>query len=94
MALSALRRLGDRPRVPADPHDARLGALTPREREVTALVGDGRTNAQIAHRLHLSERTVEKHVSNVLAKLGVTSRGAVIRLVAQNGRSSLPAPPN
>ncbi|GID29899.1 helix-turn-helix transcriptional regulator [Paractinoplanes brasiliensis] len=94
MALSALRRLGDRPRVPAGPHDARLGALTPREQEITALVGDGHTNAQIARRLHLSERTVEKHVSNMLAKLGVTSRSAVIRLVAQNGRSSHPTPPD
>jgi DNA-binding CsgD family transcriptional regulator len=93
-ALSALRRLGDRPRVPAGPPGARIGALTPREQEVAALVGDGHTNAQIAHRLHLSERTVEKHVSNVLAKLGVISRSAVIRLVAQGVPDTHPTAPD
>ena len=87
-ALRVLRRLGDRPRptptVPAEPDGhGRLSSLTPREREVAALVGDGQTNAQIALRLHLSESTVEKHVSRVLAKLGLSSRAGVVRLLAQ-----------
>ena len=64
--------------------DGRLGALTPREREVAALVADGQTNAQIALRLHLSESTVEKHVSRVLAKLGLSSRAGVVRLLARD----------
>jgi DNA-binding CsgD family transcriptional regulator len=87
-ALRVLRRLGERPRPatrsapgPPDGH-GRLSALTPREREVAALVADGQTNAQIALRLHLSESTVEKHVSRVLAKLGLSSRIGVVRLLA------------
>jgi DNA-binding NarL/FixJ family response regulator len=45
-------------------------------------VAEGRTNAQIAAQLHLSERTVEKHVSSVLAKLGLSSRTGIVRLLA------------
>jgi len=68
--------------VPAAPDDGRLAVLSAREREVAHLVAEGRTNAQIAARLHLSERTVEKHVSQVLRKLGVASRTGVVRLLA------------
>ena len=50
-------------------------------------MAEGRTNAQIAARLHLSERTVEKHVSSVLAKLGLSSRTEVVRLLASAPRS-------
>jgi ATP/maltotriose-dependent transcriptional regulator MalT len=86
-ALKLLRRLGDRPRPPVraaarDGDDRRLAPLSPREREVAVEVAAGRTNAQIAHRLHLSERTVEKHVSNLLAKLGFSTRAEVVRLMA------------
>jgi DNA-binding CsgD family transcriptional regulator len=89
-ALKVLRRLGDRPRPPArtaaasDGDDRRLARLTPREREVAMEVAAGRTNAQIAHRLHLSERTVEKHVSNLLTKLGLNTRAEVVRLMARH----------
>ena len=48
--------------------------LTPREADVLALLTQGLSNKQIAQRLVLGLRTVESHVSNVLAKLGVTSR--------------------
>jgi DNA-binding CsgD family transcriptional regulator len=51
----------------------RLG-LTPREREVLALVADGRTNRQIAEALFISAKTASVHVSNILAKLGVANR--------------------
>jgi DNA-binding NarL/FixJ family response regulator len=87
-ALKVLRRLGDRPRPPARVAAARDGdagpfaPLSPREREVALEVAAGRTNAQIAHRLHLSERTVEKHVSNLLTKLGLQTRAEVVRLMA------------
>ena len=48
--------------------------LTPREREVLALIGRGMANKVIARELSLSEKTVKAHVSNILAKLGVTDR--------------------
>ena len=54
--------------------------LTPREREVLALIAEGRTDRQIAEALFISPRTVAMHVSSILAKLGVTngSEGAAV----------------
>jgi DNA-binding CsgD family transcriptional regulator/tetratricopeptide (TPR) repeat protein len=57
------------------PGEADPFGLTPREREVLALVADGRTNRQIAEALFISESTAGVHVSNILGKLGVTNRG-------------------
>jgi len=51
----------------ADP----LGTLTVREREVLELMAEGHTNAGVARRLWLTERTVETHVTSILAKLGL-----------------------
>lgn len=51
-----------------------LADLTPREREVLELIGDGLTNRQIAERLFLAEKTVKNRISVVLAKLGVGRR--------------------
>ncbi|HZO60162.1 MAG TPA: AAA family ATPase [Solirubrobacterales bacterium] len=85
-ALRVLRRLGERPRParPAGRADGGvLASLTAREREVAALVAEGQTNAQVAARLHLSESTVEKHVSRVLAKLEVSTRAGVVRLLSR-----------
>jgi DNA-binding NarL/FixJ family response regulator len=48
-----------------------LAELSPREREVLALMAEGRSNAGIAHRLWVTEGTVEKHVRSILAKLGL-----------------------
>jgi DNA-binding CsgD family transcriptional regulator len=53
-----------------------FGGLTTREVEVLRLVAAGKTNRAIALELVLSERTVDRHVSNILAKLGVSSRAA------------------
>ncbi len=57
---------------PADPAEE-LG-LTPRERDVLRLVADGRSNRQIAEELFISPKTASVHVSNILAKLGVSGR--------------------
>ena len=50
------------------------GSLTAREREVLTLIAEGATNRQIARRLSVTERTARTHVSNILGKLGLTSR--------------------
>ncbi|MGH8963573.1 MAG: helix-turn-helix transcriptional regulator [Jatrophihabitantaceae bacterium] len=60
-------------------------ALTDREREVLALLVDGRTNRQIAQRLYISEKTVSVHVSNILAKLKVRSRNEAAALARRDG---------
>lgn len=60
-----------------------LTALTPREREVLDVLASGATNREIAQRLFISEKTVSVHVTNVLAKLGVTNRGAAAALARQ-----------
>jgi DNA-binding NarL/FixJ family response regulator len=51
--------------------DRRLAALTPREREVLALMAEGRSNHAIARALYVTEGAVEKHVKNIFGKLGL-----------------------
>jgi two-component system, NarL family, response regulator LiaR len=58
----------------AEPPDAPREALTPREREVLALIGRGYANKRIALELGIAEKTVKTHVGHVLAKLGVSDR--------------------
>ncbi len=55
--------------------------LTAREQEVLRLVADGLANGEVSRRLMLSTRTVEHHVSAVLRKLGVTTRGEAAALL-------------
>ncbi|MGW8974591.1 helix-turn-helix transcriptional regulator [Streptomyces platensis] len=61
--------------APAVAAPAESLGLTPREREVLRLVADGRSNRQIADALFISPKTASVHVSNILAKLGVSGRG-------------------
>jgi DNA-binding NarL/FixJ family response regulator len=58
--------------APAEPPE--LAGLSPREREILTLIGDGLTNREIGKRLYLSEKTVKNHISRLLAKLGVQRR--------------------
>jgi serine/threonine-protein kinase PknK len=51
--------------------DDPLRALSPREREVLALMAEGRSNAGIAHHLWVTESTVEKHVRSILTRLQI-----------------------
>ncbi len=53
------------------------GELTAREREVAALLADGLTNGQLAERLFISPKTAAVHVSNILAKLGLSTRAEI-----------------
>jgi len=75
-----LRELGSSsiPRGPRAAARANAFGLTARELEVVALVAQGLTNGAIAARLHRSEKTVDHHVSAVLAKLDVNSREAAV----------------
>jgi DNA-binding NarL/FixJ family response regulator len=59
--------------------------LTKREVEVLRLVAAGKTNKAIAARLVVSERTVDRHVSNILAKLRVSSRAAATASAYEHG---------
>lgn len=61
------------------------GSLTPREREILALVAEGRTNGEIARRLFISAKTVSVHVSNILAKLGAGGRTEAAALARNRG---------
>jgi predicted ATPase/DNA-binding NarL/FixJ family response regulator len=62
-----------------------LGGLTRRELEVAALIERGLSNREIANELVLSRRTVEKHVANILSKLGFTNRAQIVRWAIEKG---------
>lgn len=60
-----------------------LAGLSPRERDILALIGDGLTNREIGKKLYLSEKTVKNHISRLLAKLGVQRRVQAAVLASQ-----------
>ncbi len=81
-AIQIFKQLGAEPDfanadslIPTNPPEETHG-LTPRELEVLGLVATGKTNKAIANELFISERTVDRHVSNILGKLQVSSRSA------------------
>ena len=65
--------------------EKRLGGLTPREQEICRLIAYGFTNAEVAEKLFISDRTVETHRNNIMGKLGLTSRAELVRFAIDNG---------
>ena len=61
------------------------GALSPREREILALLADGRTQSQIAIALVISPKTVATHIQHILSKLGVNTRAQAVGLAFRRG---------
>jgi len=68
------------------PPDLRAIGVTSREADVLALVAEGLTNSEIGGRLHLSPRTVEKHVASLLAKTGGQRRTQLAKYAAALSR--------
>jgi DNA-binding NarL/FixJ family response regulator len=75
------------PRGPLPSTRSNPAQLTDRQLQVLAMVGSGKANTAIAQELHISPRTVEHHVSAILAKLGAHSRAEAVAL---NARLDLP----
>lgn len=71
-------------RQPKKPKTDRLDLMTPRELEVLTLLAYGHTNGEIAERLCISERTVESHRNNIMAKLEFKSRAELVRFAIEN----------
>jgi pimeloyl-ACP methyl ester carboxylesterase/DNA-binding CsgD family transcriptional regulator len=69
----------------ASGEDPAFSGLSPREREVLALIAEGLSNAEIAERLSISDKTVRNHVSNLFDKLGVWTRAQAIVFAIDRG---------
>ncbi|MGD8201275.1 LuxR C-terminal-related transcriptional regulator [Ornithinimicrobium sp. W1679] len=82
-AAAVLERLGVTDGLDGSAPD-RAG-LTPRELEVVAAVADGSSNRQVAGALHISERTVARHLANVYVKTGVASRTGAVTWARDHG---------
>ncbi|HEU5103873.1 MAG TPA: LuxR C-terminal-related transcriptional regulator [Roseiflexaceae bacterium] len=77
--------LADEARATVQKPPTRIGSLTEREREVAALIAQGAKNRAIAEALVISERTVERHVANMFAKLDLGSRTQIAALAVHEG---------
>lgn len=70
---------------PQGEDSAKLSLLTAREVEVLKLLGEAKSNAEIADQLFISEHTVKVHVSRILEKLGLSTRAEAVRFAIRNG---------
>jgi DNA-binding NarL/FixJ family response regulator len=95
-ACEIFRKLGALPDVASvesllsGKNDATPGLLTAREVEVLRAIASGMTNRRIAERLHISEKTVARHVSNIFVKLDLPSRAAATAYAYQRGLAQGP----
>lgn len=71
--------------TPPTPEKDTDTVLTPREKEILILVADGHTNAEIAKKLYISEKTVQTHRSNILDKLNIHDRTELVRYAIRHG---------
>ena len=72
-----------------DKQDDPLARLSAREREVLQLLAEGRTGAEIAQRLSLSQKTVETYRARLVEKLGIRDLAGLVRFAIQRGLVSL-----
>jgi DNA-binding CsgD family transcriptional regulator len=84
-ARRVFQELGARPDLEVATPPSESSGLTPRELEVLLRVASGKTNKAIARELFVSGKTVDRHVSNLFAKLGVSSRAAATAWAYENG---------
>jgi DNA-binding NarL/FixJ family response regulator len=77
-----------------DKQDDALARLSAREREVLQLLAEGRTGAQIAERLSLSQKTVETYRARLVEKLGIRDLAGLVRFAIQKGLVSLDEGPS
>jgi DNA-binding NarL/FixJ family response regulator len=61
--------------------DSKLATLTPRELEIAHFIGEGKSNAEIAHLTELAEITVKKHLTSIFHKLGIRDRIGLALLI-------------
>ena len=78
----------EKPVSPRRATASQYAGLTEREREVATLIGQGKSNAEIAEQLVVSKRTVETYVSSVLSKVGLSSRSQIALWARDKGLSS------
>ena len=83
MVLTAFLRKGEG-EVPL-PHAGAGGRLTPRERQIVQLLGEGLSNKEVAAKLGISVKTAETHRSRIMAKLNLRSVGELVRYAVRNG---------
>ncbi|MEU9929510.1 LuxR C-terminal-related transcriptional regulator [Streptomyces anulatus] len=86
-AAGELRAAGEPAGVRRDAADGPLAALTPQQLRIARCVAEGATNREVALRLSLSPRTVDHHLRNVFAALGIRSRTELARLLGPQGVS-------
>lgn len=76
---------GVREQTSADPNAGDVAQITARQRQVLHLVADGLTSQQIGGKLGLSSRTVERHIANIMDRLGVRSRVELVKYAIRTG---------